>query len=167
MPSAQVICVGVSYFGQVDATGPDGRPGKAPIRLRASRGDIIELDQTEFDRQAGLGAVRDPSDAPLFGPPTQTPFTVPAAEPGSPGVVASRLTPFTVGDPAGLAGDTDPELVAWIRDDKPTVGDVVDMAGDDAVQARRLLAAETAAHGEPRPGVRKGLGKVIDDDPSA
>lgn len=71
---------------------------------------------------------------------------------------AEHLAPLR-GDPGpqeGLvilsAGEmTDEQLAEWIKDEKPTVSEVVEAAEDDPVLAKRLLAAEhDATNGSPR-----------------
>lgn len=59
---------------------------------------------------------------------------------------------------------TDGDLAAWIKDEGPTAKEVVDLAGDDAEIAQRLLNAEqTATEGHPRKNVSGPLTKIIDD----
>lgn len=54
------------------------------------------------------------------------------------------------------------ELADWIRNDRPTVNDVVQASNGEAELARKLLEAESQAHeGQPRFGVQKGLSAVI------
>jgi hypothetical protein len=55
------------------------------------------------------------------------------------------------------------ELAAWIKDDKPTVQEVVDATDGDADTARKLLEAEKAATGnKPRATLVQGLTAVIE-----
>jgi hypothetical protein len=57
---------------------------------------------------------------------------------------------------------TDTELINWIKDDNPTVQDVIDASEADAETALRLLSAENAATGnDPRKGVIAGLEAVV------
>jgi hypothetical protein len=57
---------------------------------------------------------------------------------------------------------TDTELINWIKDDNPTVQQVVDASEGDGEVAARLLAAETQATGnDPRKGVIAGLEAVV------
>jgi hypothetical protein len=54
------------------------------------------------------------------------------------------------------------DLERWIREEKPTVNDVVQASDGDPEVARKLLEAETQAQdGEPRKGVVDGLSVVI------
>lgn len=55
------------------------------------------------------------------------------------------------------------ELAEYIRENKPNVGDTVDMAGGDVDTAKRLLEAEhMATDGDPRSGVINGLNAIIE-----
>lgn len=57
---------------------------------------------------------------------------------------------------------TDTELLNWIKDDNPTVQDVIDASEGDAETALRLLGAENAATGnDPRRAVVAGLETVV------
>jgi len=57
---------------------------------------------------------------------------------------------------------SDGELVAWIKEDRPTARDMVDAAEGDADLARRLLSAEDeATGGNSRRNVIQGLTAVI------
>lgn len=54
------------------------------------------------------------------------------------------------------------DLAEWIRNDRPTVNDVVQASGGEPDVAQKLLEAETqATDGEPRKGVLEGLSAVI------
>ena len=58
---------------------------------------------------------------------------------------------------------SDTDLAEWIKNDKPTVSDVVEAAGDDPRLAERLMAAEAVATGgKSRKGVNDGLTVIID-----
>jgi hypothetical protein len=57
---------------------------------------------------------------------------------------------------------SDEELVAWIKEDKPTAHEVVDAAEGDPDLARRLLDAEDeATGGDSRKSVISGLTAII------
>jgi hypothetical protein len=57
---------------------------------------------------------------------------------------------------------SDEELVAWIKEDKPTAHEVVDAAEGDPDLARRLLDAEDeASGGDSRKSVISGLTAII------
>lgn len=73
-------------------------------------------------------------------------------------------------DPAAPAGPSPEELAVadagtlatWITDAKPKVSDVLELAGEDAALAERLLAAEKAATGgDPRVTLVEGLEAII------
>jgi hypothetical protein len=54
------------------------------------------------------------------------------------------------------------DLADWIKDEHPTVNDVVQASDGDAEVARKLLEAESrATDGEPRRGVVTGLTAVV------
>jgi hypothetical protein len=54
------------------------------------------------------------------------------------------------------------QLAEWIREERPTVNDVVQASDGDADVAQKLLSAESQAQdGEPRKGVVDGLSAVI------
>jgi hypothetical protein len=63
---------------------------------------------------------------------------------------------------SSISDMTDEELVAWIKEDKPTAHEVVDAAEGDPELARRLLDAEdTATGGDSRKSVISGLTAII------
>lgn len=108
---AQVIAAGVSYFSIEKVIGADGQPSKdaqgneiaITVRHEAVHGDIVEMSQHEFDRNAALGAVREPSSAPLRGPLRATPFGIPIVDDttGQPAAFAGPL----MGDPRPAGAD--------------------------------------------------------------
>jgi hypothetical protein len=54
------------------------------------------------------------------------------------------------------------DLADWIRNERPTVNDVVQASGGDPEVAKKLLEAESlATDGEPRKGVLEGLTAVV------
>jgi hypothetical protein len=56
---------------------------------------------------------------------------------------------------------TDEQLIAWIRDEKPTVPELVEAVGSDAALARRMLDAEGVATGQdPRATLVEQLERV-------
>lgn len=62
----------------------------------------------------------------------------------------------------GFANKSDDELESWIRDEKPTVNDVVGASNGDPELAQRLLEAESRAQeGDARKGVVDGLMHVM------
>ena len=61
------------------------------------------------------------------------------------------------------SGQSHDELVAWIRDDKPSAAKVIAAAGNDAKKAEALLDAEyEASGGQPRKSVVTALEKIED-----
>ena len=72
------------------------------------------------------------------------------------GVVTSTSTT------SALDTDDVQALANWIKDDEPTITEVLELAGDDSELAKRLLDAENRATGnEPRKGVELGLQRII------
>lgn len=63
---------------------------------------------------------------------------------------------------AGLDFTSHDGLVAWFREARPSIHEVVDAAEGDQEKAQLLLAAEeTATGGQPRKGVVSGLNRII------
>jgi len=57
------------------------------------------------------------------------------------------------------------ELATWIKEDEPTVNDLLELAGDDPSQAQKILEAENiATSNDPRKSLVAGLTKVIGDN---
>lgn len=116
---AQVIAAGVSYFTQEEVLGPNGEPRKdakgdpiyVTLRHEALMGDRVEMSPHEFARLESLGAVREPSDAPLPRdlPPRATPFGVPQIDPAT-GEATAYPGPV-MGDPRPQTEFTETELL--------------------------------------------------------
>lgn len=101
----------------------------------ASRGDTISLSHDEEAEADRIGALQP--------------------EPGS-------AEPDGEAEP-DLGSATVEQLEEWLKDEHPTVAEVISAAGGDADLAQRLLDAEYAATGEdPRRGVEAGLTKIIE-----
>lgn len=118
--TAQVACAGVSYFTReavLDANGATRRTQSGEeiyteIRHEAARGEIVELTTSEFDRLDKYGALREPSDAPLFPDrPYATPFGIPV--PTGEGDERAAFAGPVMGHPAPVAADglTDQEFL--------------------------------------------------------
>lgn len=106
-------------------------------RRDARRGDEVDLSAGDVKRGEKIGA---------FGTPPDADASVAAAS-------------------ADFAARSDEDLEQWIRDEQPTVQEVVDATGGDPDLAERLLDAETAATGgEPRSTLVEALSKVIGRD---
>lgn len=100
-------------------------------------GQLIELDDEAYMRHKAHGNVVDADEA-------------------------EALAEAEEEDEINVADATVEELADWIRNDGPTVNDVVQASEGDAGYARKLLDAETQAKdGEPRRGVVDGLSAVI------
>lgn len=113
---AQVLAAGVSYFSITKVMDPAGNPRldrrsgqeiTTEMRHEAMHGDVVEMSQYEFDRLAGMGAVRAPSSAPTRPALVATPFGVPM--PDADGVNRAFQGPV-MGNPAPTAGATDLEI---------------------------------------------------------
>lgn len=145
---AQVICAGVSYFTSEEALGANGQPLKdakgdpmqVTLRHEAVMEDVIELSQYEFDRLAALGAVREPSSAPLRPALVATPFGMPVPNLET-GELAAYEGPI-MGDPrpAGPASASDIEL----RRGRPAA-----LAPEEAARLERMALGLEDANGNP------------------
>jgi len=57
------------------------------------------------------------------------------------------------------------ELATWIKEDEPTIDDLLELASDDPDQAQKILDAENmATSNDPRKGLVTGLTKVIGEN---
>jgi len=132
MPERTVKIKAHSYLEDIE---DPHKPGEQ-IRVDrlARRGEKIEISDAEAERGERLGAfVTAEEEAAVEG--------------------SSALS---------IEGMDDEELVAWIKDEKPTVKEVVEASGGNPEIARRLYEAELAASGgDPREGVVEGLAAVI------
>lgn len=137
MAERRIKHVEFTYYEEVTNAGQTA-PSLA-VR-HAYRDQTVDIPrQEDIDRGERFGAFYTEDEA----------VHVPAAEGGEP-------EEQYVGDMS------DADLVAWIRDDKPNAQEVINAAGGDPEQARRLLAAEAAATGnDPRKTVSTGLTAVI------
>jgi len=117
-------------------------PDKVSIQDKVGmRGEQITVLPMDYDRGMRFGAfAREGQDVSQIGVSTEVP-----------------------GDLSFSAKDaTDTELINWIKDDNPTVQQVVDASEGDPETASRLLTAEAAATGnDPRKGVIAGLEAVV------
>src|SRR5262245_9073155 len=120
-------------------TGPDG--DQLSVR-HAFNGDVVDIPRDE-DIEAGEAAG--------------------AFEPDE----VEQESPVAEEDAATSGPDfsSHDSLVAWIKNDRPTVAEVVDAADDDPDKADQLFAAEKeATGGQPRKGVVSGLAAIADDE---
>lgn len=68
-------------------------------------------------------------------------------------------------DVVSIADASDDELDVWLEEEAPTVGDLLDLVGDDKESAQRVLDAEDrVTNGDPRKSLADGLNKVIEAD---
>lgn len=124
---------------QLDPSNLDLEPGSTELADAVDefeRGQIIYLLADDYKRHMKFGVVRDV-----------------ATEPDAEEEAETFLDPETA---------TADDLANWIRQEKPTVNDVVQASQGDVALATKLLEAESLAHdGEPRVGVMNGLSAVI------
>lgn len=111
-----------------------------------NRGDVLpaDIDPEDLEYLIGLGSVDEIS------------------------ADAEDTAPVEDGDPQHATEDYDArgkdvaELVAWLRDEQPTVDEVIAAAWNDADAAAGLLEAEAVVTEDaPRKGVQKGLEALI------
>lgn len=63
-----------------------------------------------------------------------------------------------------VAEASDVELADWIREDRPTIQQLLDATNGDPELAQRILEAEGAATGgDPRRGLVDGVAKIVGD----
>lgn len=113
---AQVIAAGVSYFSKEkvqDSAGQvrkdqQGNEVSVELRHEALHGEVVKMSQHEFDRLAALGAVREPSSAPLRPAQQATPFGVPLRYDNDPEQPLSAFAGPVMGDPRPAGAGTDP-----------------------------------------------------------
>ncbi len=56
------------------------------------------------------------------------------------------------------------ELAEWLKSDKPTINEVLEVVGEDKDLAHRMLQAENiATEGDPRGGLEAGLTRIIEE----
>lgn len=151
MPTAEVICTGVTYYSREQQYDSEGDPllnrrGEevvVDVPQFASMGDTVELSAPEFERLKKLNAVQEPGAAPLpgTGAPRPTPFSTPVVDPETgepegyagpimgdpnPGAHVGGLTPEQSAEfaakAAGSAEDQDADAIANREYDKASVG---------------------------------------------
>lgn len=116
---------------------PDGK--KRPVMATARRGATVSVLEAEAERGDALDA---------FHPEAAVTKDKETGE----AVVEVDVREMTDGD-----------LATWIKEDKPTQKEVIELAEGDAVLAERLLNAErTATNGKVRKTVNKELTAIID-----
>jgi hypothetical protein len=123
----------------------------------AQRGDLVDWDElTPYDQERAdkFEVFYDEGEPELEVQPDGT--LAPAEEPDEESGSAD-------GEDIALGPNSSvQDLTEWIRDDQPTVTEVVELADGDPAMAQKLLDAENAATGgDPRKGVVDGLNKII------
>ena len=107
---------------------------------------VDKSEMTEEQRQAveqTEGATGDRQGAIAIPPP-------PAGSAGGDEIVLDESTPTS-------------ELADWIREDRPTIDEVVELAEGNPEFAQKLLDAENqATDNDPRKGVQAGLTAIIE-----
>lgn len=142
--TGQLVMVAKRGYGprqpQLDPSTMDLEPDSEALASAMDeyeRGQIIYLNADDYKRHKKFGVIRDIKTEPAPEEEQEDQF----------------LDPDTA---------TPDDLAQWIKQEKPTVNDVVQASGGDAVLATKLLEAESLAHeGEPRVGVVNGLTTVI------
>ena len=107
------------------------------VSKEAFRGDVVDLGKEDVERGIEIGAfVED--------------FSTPDPEAEGVDLVIDFET-ASVG-----------EIEEWIREDRPTVAETVEIADGSPAIAEKVLEAETSAYsGEPRKGVVDGLSAIL------
>ena len=99
----------------------------------ARRGDTVEVSEADFRRGTKFGAFVNPDAEPEESPTEIDVATAPVAE-----------------------------IAEWIKVEKPTIQELVDLAAADPEVAQNLLEAESnATGGQPRAGLTEALTRVI------
>jgi len=139
MPRATIRIAQFLYRVPVEVSGQD----KPRLSVRhAFRGETVEIPDKDYER--GLKARAFVED--------------------------EEEQPSPVEETAGTGGEeldfsNHEQLVAWIKDDKPTAHEVVDAADGDPTRAEALLRAEEeASGGQPRKSVEEPLRKLQTDE---
>ncbi len=118
-----------------------GNPVLTPVNL--NRGETVTVDQI------GKLALMQGENIGAFY--TQDELDV---------LAGKKAAPQAVED---LSSAGEFELAEWIKNDKPTVDEVLEKVGDDKDLANRMLQAENiATDGDPRKGVELGLTAIIE-----
>jgi hypothetical protein len=134
------------------AYGP-GWPDNLPVTRQAREPD---LDMAEAEEEYRLGQVVDFLDDDYVRLLTANCIVKYDEE------TTEQLEEETKRAEEGFGDKTVEELTQWIRDERPTVNQVVEASGGDEEVARRLLEAESSAQdGDARKGVVDGLMAVI------
>lgn len=157
---AQVIAAGVSYFTEDKVIGASGNARKdangneisIEVRHEAVLGDVVDLSEHEYERLLALGAIREPSTAPLRPTtPIATPFGVPVVDEET--GLASAFAGPVMGDPRPAGPDVDPLELSR--------GRPRGLTPEEAAVLQRVANGEIDLNGDPVDG--DGLG----DDPDA
>jgi hypothetical protein len=131
------------YYVEQKVTNPlTGEEGTRLSRRIAHRGETVTIPRAEdIERGEEAGA-----------------FEVPEEEEADEEGASAEGVP-------DLNFDSHDDLVEWIRDDKPTVDEVVSAADSDPDKADALMNAEQeASGGQPRKGVMDRLGAIAGGD---
>jgi hypothetical protein len=136
------------YYTESEYTDP--KTGEQKTRLSrhiAMRGQTVDIPRDE-DQERGetTGAFMTTADA------------IPADE-----VAEDEATSEPPLESSELDFSNQDELVAYLKDNKPTVVATVALADNDPEKAEALMdAEEIASGGQPRAGVMNGLQKILD-----
>jgi hypothetical protein len=140
---------GKTYW--VEKTARQGETVDIPREKDIQRGEEAHAFVTEEDEAAAKEAAE--ADAAEIAAVQQSQL-----EAQSPAATDTDTDTEEVEEVSSISDMSDEELVAWIKEDKPTAHEVVDAAEGDPALARRLLDAEDeASGGDSRKSVISGL----------
>lgn len=147
MPEAKIKIRAFPYY--VDQEDPvTGR--QVRVERVATRGQTVELSELDYERAKRFDAITDPDN------------NIDAA-----GNVVDDGGEVVKFDPADdvAAESSVQSLSLWIKEDKPTVDQVVEEANEDPDAARKLLDAENhATGGSPRSTLVEQLNEIIEGE---
>jgi hypothetical protein len=145
MPEAKIKIRAFPYY--VDAEDPVTGREVRQERI-ATRGQTVELSDADYERAQRFDAITDPDNS------------VDTA-----GNVVDESGEVVKFDPSSdvAAESSVQSLSLWIKEDKPTVDQVVEEANEDPDAARKLLDAENhATGGSPRSTLVEQLNEIIE-----
>lgn len=162
MPNRIIAHIGADYY--VDGS------DDTPERRRAVQGEVVDLSAAEVKRLDGLGALVPEVFESFedFSSMKEDAYRAARGNTEAAGKLAAALAAKQ--DAVGVAGlaTVTPEssgnvLVDWLREDSPSIDDVLTRVDGDPDEAREMIEAEhTASGGNPRKGLITKLTKIAD-----